>query len=405
MPKQTPKRDWFYWVILAFTGVQLVWTAGLVVDFIMYPLAQTLMFPSSIFRLILALLIMPLAFCTAFIVIRRQPTSVVGVLLLLWGTQIASATLRTDSFLSSYSGIALGWIGFWLIPFFFPDGRIFPIRWSGVIKVLATILIVAAWFYTLTTPDFASSTVLNHWYVPALAALFPLINIVESASLVMLAAFIIPSLMMRFRAGNLTTRRQMTWLGWVFSIVVFVGLLLAPTGILQSPVSSLSTFERLALTGFTIFVYLSPYIAVSNAILRHRLYDIDIIIRRTLIYSVLTGILAIVYFGAIILTQQLFRAATGETPDIAIVISTLLIAALFSPVRRRVQDVIDRRLYRRKYDVEKTLAGFQQTLRDEVDMETLKSNLVGVVSETMQPTRIALWVKPDAVFHAANTVE
>ncbi len=140
-------------------------------------------------------------------------------------------------------------------------------------------------------------------------------------------------------------------------------------------------------------LYLVPPIAVGNAILRHRLYDIDIIIRRTLIYTVLTTILGVVYFGSIVLTQQVFRAVTGQSSEPAIVVSTLLIAALFAPLRRRVQDVIDRRLYRKKYDAEKVLADFQKNLRDEVDMETLKANLLGVLEDTMQPTKIALWVK------------
>jgi hypothetical protein len=140
---------------------------------------------------------------------------------------------------------------------------------------------------------------------------------------------------------------------------------------------------------------LYPAFTIANAILRHRLYDIDIIIRRTLIYAILTGILAAVYFGGIVLTQQLFRAATGQSSDLAIVVSTLLIAALFTPVRRRVQDAIDRRLYRRKYDVEKTLTDFQKNLREDVDMETLKANLVGVVSDTMQPSSVRLWVKKE----------
>ncbi len=134
-------------------------------------------------------------------------------------------------------------------------------------------------------------------------------------------------------------------------------------------------------------------LAISIAILRHKLYDIDIIIRRTLIYTVLTNILGVVYFGGIVLTQQVFRALTGQSSELAIVASTLLIAALFAPLRRRVQDVIDRRLYRKKYDAEKVLADFQKNLRDEVDMETLKANLIGVLDDTMQPTRIALWVK------------
>jgi branched-subunit amino acid ABC-type transport system permease component len=140
------------------------------------------------------------------------------------------------------------------------------------------------------------------------------------------------------------------------------------------------------------WLYMFPAVTIGNAILRHRLYDIDIIIRRTLVYSILTGILAVIYFGGVIVVQQLLRPLT-ESSDLAIVVSTLLIAALFSPLRRRIQSTIDRRFFRRKYDAEQTLARFNQTLRDEVDIETLKAELVGVVQETMQPTKIALWMK------------
>ncbi len=133
--------------------------------------------------------------------------------------------------------------------------------------------------------------------------------------------------------------------------------------------------------------------ALTFSILRFHLWDIDIIIRRTLIYAVLTTILAAVYFGSVVLVQQLIRAATGQSSDLAIVISTLAIAALFTPLRRRTQAIIDRRLYRRKYDTEKTLAAFGQNLRNETDLETLKTQLIGVVQETLQPSKVTLWIR------------
>ncbi len=102
--------------------------------------------------------------------------------------------------------------------------------------------------------------------------------------------------------------------------------------------------------------------------------------------------LAAIYFGGVVLAQQVLKTATGESSDLAIVVSTLLIAALFNPLRHRIQQTIDRRFYRRKYDAEQTLAHFSQTLRDEVDAETLQAQLVAVVQDTMQPTQIALWI-------------
>jgi hypothetical protein len=141
--------------------------------------------------------------------------------------------------------------------------------------------------------------------------------------------------------------------------------------------------------------YAGVPVAIGFAVLKYRLYDIDVIINRALVYGSLTFVLAVTYFGGVVGLQDLFRVLTGQGSTLAVVASTLAIAALFNPLRRRVQFIVDRRFYRSKYDARKTLESFSIKLRDETDLSSLSAELTSIVRETMQPAHVSLWLRPD----------
>jgi hypothetical protein len=195
--------------------------------------------------------------------------------------------------------------------------------------------------------------------------------------------FSVAAMIMRMDQAKGAERQQLKWFVYTVALLV-VGFLAALLGFGQHSVAWNM--------GIAAFNFLP--IAAGIAILRYRLYDIDVVINRTLVYGVLTAALALVYVGSIVLFQGLFHALSGETSQLAVVASTLAIAALFVPLRRRVQAFIDRRFYRRKYDVAETLQAFNVRLRNDVDLDSVADDLVEVVQETMQPAHVSLWLRP-----------
>jgi hypothetical protein len=189
------------------------------------------------------------------------------------------------------------------------------------------------------------------------------------------------SLVIRYRRASGVERQQLKWLA-LAAVLATLFLVGQPLG--EALWNLLDAATTTAL-----------YVAVGVAILRHRLYDIDLLINRTLVYGSLTATLVALYFGGIVVLQRLFVVLTGERSTLAVVASTLVIAALFNPLRRRVQGFVDRRFYRRKYDAAKTLAAFSVKLRDETNLDALSEDLVGVARSTMQPEHAFLWLRPD----------
>ena len=307
-----------------------------------------------------------------------------SLFLVTFGT-IAVATTDAETLVSAFpawwlpvQGVQIVGEGFVVLFFFlFPGGRFVP-RWTRWLAVAFIAFLVST---TLFAGLYSRSPALE------IFSYLGFLGIVVSQ---------VWSQVYRYRRVSSPAQRQQT--KWV---VFGTTLGVAGTFPLQLPVDLSSVGGDTPLTllflkvGFALSLMLIP-LSIGVAVLRSHLFDIDVVINRTLVYGSLTVALVAVYFGAIVVSQRVFVLITGEKSTVAVVASTLLIAALFTTLRRRVQSFIDRRFYRRKYDARKILEAFSAKLRDETDLDTLNDELVRVVSVTIQPAHAGLWLRPEA---------
>ncbi len=276
----------------------------------------------------------------------------------------------------------VGQVCFATFLYVFPDGRFVP-RWTRWLVVAGALLWFPSIFFGVSLPGIV--------FGPAFFGL--------------LATMVVAQVYRYRRVSNQAQRQQTKWVvfGVVVALVGFSGVALI--GMFAPFVRQSGPLVRMAAgTLVNVSILIIP-LSIGVAMVRSRLYDIDVLINRTLVYATLTVSLASVYFGSIVALQYVVRTLTGESSQLAVVASTLLIAALFNPLRRRIQAFIDRRFYRSKYDAAKTLEAFSARLRDETDLETLSDDLVGVARETMQPAHVSLWLRPKTVPQREHTGE
>jgi hypothetical protein len=291
---------------------------------------------------------------------------------------------------------ALGLLGIYLL-LLFPDGRLPSRRWLPVAWLTGAVIVSVSLGIALSP---GRLTDLGGVRNP-----FGLEQIPWIASAAQIATLLLPvcmlaaatSLVLRYRRSSGEEREQIKWLAFAamilglgFSSFVIPSLLLSS----DDAGGDNPLWENL-LEDAVVLSFVGVPVAVGIAILRYSLYEIDILINRALVYGSLTATLVALYFGGIVVSQRFFVLLTGQQATLAVVASTLLIAALFNPLRRRIQSFIDRRFYRRKYDAAKTLEAFSAKLRDETDLDALSGDLVRVVGETMQPAHVSLWLRPE----------
>jgi hypothetical protein len=282
------------------------------------------------------------------------------------------------------------------LPMLFPDGRLLSRRWLPVAVVAGIaasgFVLPRAFMDTLPLNEAPGYEIDNPIGIEGVGSVenLPIFGVLLNGLLVIAFVGTAASVVVRFRRSRGVERLQMKW--FVYVSVVFVGgsILTSVIGV----ATGLRWLEQFSFVLSMVALVGLP-IAVGIAILRYRLYDIDVVINRTLVYGLLTLLLALMYFGGIVLLQRVFVLLTGQQSTLAVVASTLLIATLFNPLRGRIQAFIDRAFYRRKYDARKTLETFSERLRDETDLEALNSEVVGVVRETIQPAHVSVWLRPE----------
>ena len=310
----------------------------------------------------------------------------VATMLVVWGTLNGLLVVTPSAIEGKYPalevtlGTTLPFVGYmaWMLFFYlFPSGRFVP-RWTRWLA-LCWVLFSGSWIFTPFGPPSWPPLLFN------------------GAVLVLWGSFPVAQVYRYARVSDATQRQQTKWVvfgvaGAVAGVLTTIFTVGAAVDLPPQEVGP----KMLSMLLMDAFVLLIP-LSIGVAVLRSRLFDIDVVINRTLVYGSLTATLAVVYLGGVATTQAIFRALTGqqEQPQLAIVVSTLAIAALFNPLRRRIQSFIDRRFYRRKYDARKILETFSARLRDETDLDALSAELVGVVRETVQPSHVSLWLRPD----------
>ncbi|MDQ3362908.1 MAG: hypothetical protein M3534_14830 [Actinomycetota bacterium] len=352
--------------------------------------------PDASFFLAFALIAAPFAVVGALVASRR-PRNTIGWLFLAFAVVaafVASADRYASYALVEHPGSLPGgdWVawlasgiwhpafGFFVFAFLlFPDGRLPSARWRPVAWIAAANYLMGGVLGLLWGPLFGEffPYVEPPFRLPSYLIAFVAFDVFLICNFALLALSAI-SLVLRLRRAAGVERQQLKW--FVYAVALFA--LVFPPGVFF-------------LGDGRLIVVLLPLVpaAAGIAILKHRLYDIDVVINRTLVYGTLTATLALIYVGGIVGLQYVFRALAGQESQLAIVASTLAIAALFRPLRRRLQDFVDRRFYRSKYDAARTLEAFSAKLRDKTGLEDLTGELVGVAQQTVQPEHVSLWLR------------
>jgi hypothetical protein len=341
------------------------------------------------------------------VIASKQPGNPIGWLLLALGLTIGTmlfsqAYVETGAtalagFFAWYSTWVLSvWLGLGVIvvPLLFPDGRLLSPRWVWVLRLTAVgfvLSVVGTAFKPGGLDTNQKPNIQNPYALPGLKDVLSVLNVIGEVLFIVAILAAVVSVVLRFKRSRGEARLQLKWFALVGSVMI-VGFLLAAIAAAFGDNSPIAWIGDIGWPVGLLSLVIGIPIATGVAVLRYRLYEIDVVINRTLVYGFLTVTLAAVYIGSVLLLQLVLDSFTSGS-SLAVAVSTLGVAALFRPARARIQGVVDRRFYRHKYDAARTLESFSARLREQVDLEALGGELRNVVSETMQPTHVSLWLK------------
>ncbi len=383
---------WLVWALTAVCAVFMLVLAEPATLIVIVPVAAWVVTSSTVGALL----------------VLRRPENPIGWILCVSGFLFAFSIFSGSYALHTLvtrpgslpGGEAAAWFSAWVqkpvyllfvyLFLLFPDGRPLSRRWRLILWIngilIATTIVVEAFD---PGPIQGDEPIRNPLGIEAAAEVFAVVSGLVDLLTALLVVVSAVSVYLRFRRAGGIERQQIKWLAYAAALLGVVAIV----GTIGELLLGLGWWIFLVLVVTLFGIPLS----IGAAVLRYRLYDIDIIINRTLVYGASTALLVAVYVGSVVLLQGTLQALTGQESQLAVVVSTLVVAALFNPLRRRVQAFVDRRFYRQKYDAARTLESFGARLRDEVDLDTLRGDLTTLVGETLQPAHASLWLRDPAL--------
>jgi hypothetical protein len=342
------------------------------------------------------------------VIVARRPRNRIGWLCCAVGFLVGPAFFGQDYAWyalvhqpgSLPGGLAMGWLGSWpwfialvlilvFLPLTFPNGQLVSPRWRPVAWAAAAwlaLIWVGAAFSPGPLEGTGIPTVPNPLGIQGAEAAFTLLEATLAPGVGLLMLLSVASMVARFRRARGAERQQLKWFTYAAVLSVLLFLVFALTGL------DTRTPSPLGYVIAALWLMAIP-VAIGVALLRYHLFDIDRLINRTLVYGLVTAMLGLVYVGGVVVFSQVLNPAGGDT-ELAVAASTLVVAALFQPLRRRFQAAVDRRFNRQRYDAAQTVEAFSARLREEIDLDTLSAELLAVVDQTVQPTHASLWLRP-----------